>query len=163
MRTAYLQTLIIALSCPLAALAAPVNVGKEQLAFEEVGLEPDAALGGRSATLTGEALAEPRYYYVPAIDVMSPTVISVLAEDPGQPVKVTLHRHYWNRPDLEGETDASGGWSFTGRIDDSIGIAISADAPAGFVILFWSGEPVPPEVPPILFDGGRPVEAVGGE
>ncbi|MDX8354307.1 hypothetical protein SLH47_18215 [Cognatiyoonia sp. IB215182] len=148
---------------PAAAVAAPLNIGDDQVPFEELILEADQSLGGRAIITSGDLEGDARYFFVPGIDVMSPTVVTVFTENAASPVKVSLHRHYWNRPDLEAETDATGTWRFTGRIDDSIGIALSADAPTDFVMLFWTGDSVPPEVPPILFDGGRPVAPAQGE
>lgn len=143
----------------VSALAAPLNVGGEEIAFEELQLVEDATLGGRSVLYTGQiGDGETKHFFVPGVDVMSPTSVTVLVEDPALPVRASLHRHYWNEPDLAGKTDETGTWTFTGRIDDSVGIAIAADGASRFAILFWSGDAVPPDVPTVFFDGGRPVE-----
>ena len=159
-KAAALFSVIIALVISVAniASAAPLNIGQDQVQFEELGLTPDTELGGRSVRASGSVTEAPKYYFAPGLNVMSPTVITVLVEDPDRPAKVALHRHFWNEADLEAETDASGTWSFTGRIDDSVGIALSAVEATEVVIMIWAGEAVPIDVPPILFDGGRPVE-----
>ena len=151
--------LMLLIGSAFAASAQPMELQQSDAPLEELKLAPDDELGGRSALVQGTADALGVRYYALKIDVMSPTVIRVFADDPAMPVKVSLHRHLWDKPDAEAETDSEGNYEFTGRLDDTIGIWLKAEEPSAFHLMVWTGDPVPVEVPPIFFDAnGQPIQ-----
>ncbi len=151
-------TLALIFARAVPAPAQPLELQPGEAPVEELKLAPDAELGGRSVLVRGTADETGMRYYAVKLDVMSPTVIRVFADDPALPVRVSLHRHLWDKSDAEGGTDAEGNYEFTGRLDDMIGIWLTAEEPADFHLLLWTGDPVPVEVPPIFFDAdGQPI------
>ncbi len=151
-------TLTVLLAGPFAAHAQPMEIQKIDAPIDELALQPDPDLGGRSGIFTGTTDETGQRYYVMKIDVMSPVSINVLADDPAKPVDVSLHRTVWDRPDEQSRTDAQGNYAFTGRIDDFVGIWLKAEEPSDYHLLVWVGDPVPVEVPPVIYNAGKPVE-----
>ncbi|PPB80788.1 hypothetical protein LV82_01520 [Albidovulum inexpectatum] len=127
--------------------------------MQRLELASDAELGGRSVLVTGAADPTGQRYHVSKVDVMSPIVVKVLADDIEKPIEVSLHRVIWQSADAAGTTGPDGIFDFTGRIDDEFGIWLRADEPSAYHLLVWIGDPVPVEVPPTFYIDGQPIAA----
>lgn len=127
--------------------------------MQKLELAPDPELGGQSVLVTGTADPIGQRYQVTKVDVMSPIVVKVLADDIAKPIQVSLHRVIWQAEDATGTTGPEGVFDFTGRIDDEFGIWLRADEPSAYHLLVWIGDPVPVEVPPTFYVDGQPIAA----
>jgi len=154
---ALLGTITMTLASPL--LAAPTAIAAKAVDAQKLVLEADEKLGGVSARLQGDTGPKAtRYFFIEGVSVMSPISVRVLAVDPAKPVKVSLHRGFWNRSEKIGITNKQGDFAFDTRIDGDLGIAVGADEPAAFYLLIWSDKPVEVAMPKMLFIDGKLVD-----
>lgn len=121
--------------------AEPASFNPDDAPATLIAWAAEADLGDHVGRATGVVGSAGQRFYLSGLNVMSPLVIKVFAEEEAKPVDVSLHRFLWRKAELSGQTDAEGSWGFAGRIHNEVGIEIRAAEPTEFYVLAWMGDP----------------------
>lgn len=83
------------------------------------------------------------YYFVKGISMYQPVYVTVVAENAGDKVDISLCKNNWKSPNKTGTTDAKGNWTAKFKTEGSFGIQIAKHNPSvKYKIMVWVGKEV---------------------
>jgi len=153
--------LLAALSIAQPLMAQPFTLN-DKIKPTELTLAPYRGANGRAdGRMYGAVIAqtqEVQYFFVRGVSIYSPDVVSIAAENPSTPIQVSLHKEIWDKPNLQGQTDAAGRWDAKFRTSGDFGIRVAADKlPVTYAVLVWVGNEIDLPLPsPFRKSGGAP-------
>jgi hypothetical protein len=147
------------------ALAAVAPLAAQQGAKEPqfTVLTPAAQAGvehGRMATASGRAGAAVERYSVQDLDLMQPVAVTVIAADPGAPVRLEVVKGEWEKVFRTCDTDATGQCAVRFRTQGNFGVQVrsTSGAEAAYELGVWVGDEIHAVPANVL---GPPVEKEG--
>lgn len=129
-----------------ACLGLALSSSGEQPAYR-LDLKPAKGLpNGKVATLKGIASAKPDQFFIENVFVLQPVVVTLVAKNAGDAIKVRLGKHRWDETLMEGVTGPGGKAILKLRTQGELRISVSAEGerkPYGLVV--WVGDEVKAE------------------
>lgn len=121
----------------------PMSSGAEAPAFK-LELKPAKGLpNGNVAALKAIATPVADKYYIPNVFVLQPVVVTVIAANPAEPVKVRLGKDRWDESLMDAVTGPDGKAIIKLRTQGEVRISVSADAGRRpYKMLAWVGDEV---------------------
>jgi hypothetical protein len=122
---------------------APTAAIAEAPAFR-LDLKPAPGLpNGRVAAAKAIATPKADRFFIPNVFVLQPVVVSVFADNPAQPVKVTLGKDRWDESLMSAVTGADGKAILKLRTQGEVRISVSAESGRRpYKMLAWVGDEV---------------------
>lgn len=121
----------------------PMSSHAEAPAFK-LDLKPAKGLpNGKVAALKAVATPVADKYFIPNVFVLQPVVVTVIADNPAEPVKVRLGKDRWDESLMNAVTGPDGKAIMKLRTQGEVRISVSADAGRRpYKLLAWVGDEV---------------------
>ncbi len=123
---------------------------------------------GTVAAIKGTVDGQGLRFAVGSLSILQPVVITLLARDPADDLKLTLFKKDWKEPRRAGSTGTRGLVAFDFRTEGGVNILVqSSGPPQAFALVAWAGEEIRPSsmkdviVTPAQFKGSA--RAAGAE
>jgi len=118
---------------------------------------------GKVAAIKGTVNGEGLRFAIASLSILQPVVITLLARDPSDDLKLTLFKKDWKEPRRAGSTGANGSVSFSFRTEGGMHVLVQSSGPLRpFTLVGWAGEEIRPSsmkpviVTPAQFKGDAP-------
>ena len=170
--------LVIAVIAAALATAGPVAFAQSAIAPPKVpGNQPQVPVlklaahpgitNGKVAAIKGMIDGDGLRFAVASLSILQPVVITLLARDPADNLKLTLFKKDWKEPRRAGSTGSGGLVAFDFRTEGGVNILVQSSGPVRpFCLVAWAGEEIRPSsmkdviVTPAQFKGTA--RAAGG-
>lgn len=105
---------------------------------------------GKVALIEGVANPEGVRFVAEYLSILQPIVVTVLAKDPNDDVRVALSKYRYDEADRTGTTKGEGIYTTRLRTEGDLKIVVSSRAPTPFQLVVWAGDPVELPMEPVL-------------
>lgn len=139
--------LVVGIAVVLPALA---NAADEGPAFK-LELKPAKDLpNGKVATIQGTGHPEGDKFFVEAVGVLQPVVVTLIAQHKGDVVKIRLGKQRWDESLRTAETGAEGQVTMKLRTQGELRMTVTADGEKPYWLVVWAGDEVKPDFTPAI-------------
>jgi hypothetical protein len=131
--------------CLGVSLAAPGARAEDAPAFK-LELKPaDGLPNGKVATLQGTANPAGDKFFVEAIGVLQPVVVTLVAKQKGDVIKLVLAKQRWDEDLRHGETGPDGMLTMKLRTQGELRMIVSGEGDKPYNLIVWVGDEVKPD------------------
>lgn len=96
------------------------------------------------------------------LSILQPVVVTVLAKNPDDDVRVSLSKYRYDESDRSGTTKGEGMYTTRLRTQGDLKVVVSAPDPRPFQLVVWAGDEVAREMPPVIVSDREAVQDSGG-
>jgi len=96
------------------------------------------------------------------LSILQPVVVTVLAKDPDDDVRVSLSKYRYDESDRSGTTKGEGMYTTRLRTQGDLKVVVSSPDPKPFQLVVWAGDEVAREMPPVIVSDPDAVSGSGG-
>ncbi len=139
-------TRAVAIALLVAVLGLPsVAMANEQKAYKLELKEAKGLPNGKVATLQGTAHPEGDQFFVEAVGVLQPVVVTLVAKNPGDEIKVILAKQRWDENLREATTGPDGKAILKLRTQGELRIIVKGEGDKPYNLIVWVGAEVKPD------------------
>jgi hypothetical protein len=114
-------------------------------------LKPDPSLpNGRVAIVKGSSKPEGEHFFIENAFVLQPVVVTLVAEKPGDSLKLVLGKDRWDENLREAATGPDGKAIMKLRTQGEVRMTVSGDGAKPYYLIAWVGDEVKPELAPVV-------------
>jgi hypothetical protein len=114
-------------------------------------LKPDPTLpSGRVAIVKGAAKSEGEHFFIENAFVLQPVVVTLVAGNPGDALKLVLGKDRWDENLREAVTGPDGKATVKLRTQGEVRMTVSGDGAKPYYLIAWVGDEVKPELAPVV-------------
>ena len=114
-------------------------------------LKPDPSLpNGRVAIVKGASTGEAQHFLIENAFVLQPIVLTLVAENPGDALKLVLGKDRWDENLREAATGSDGKAIVKLRTQGEVRMTVSGEAGKPYYLIAWVGDEVKPELAPVV-------------
>lgn len=84
------------------------------------------------------------------LSILQPVVVTVLAKNADDDVRVRLSKYRYDEADRSGTTKGKGMYTTRLRTQGDLKVVVAAPQPTPFQLVVWAGEEIQPEVPSVV-------------
>ena len=112
----------------------------------KLNLKPAEGLpNGRVATLEGTANPAGDKFFVEAVGVLQPVVVTLVAKNKGDAIKLVLGKQRWDEDLRHGTTGPDGMVTFKLRTQGEVRMTVSGEGDKPYNLIVWVGDEVKPD------------------
>lgn len=139
-----------------ASAAAQARTVNDPSAYRIVFAPHDELENGKIAMAEGTAGPDGVRFVAEHLSILQPVVVTVLAKDPDDDVRVALSKYRYDEADRSGTTKGEGIYTTRLRTQGDLKIVVSSQERKPFQLVVWAGDEVErPMTPVIVSDPGR--------
>jgi len=109
---------------------------------------------GKVATVQGTAKPAGDKFFVDSVGVMQPVVITLIAQNKGDAIKIVLGKQRWDEDLKEATTGPDGQVTLKLRTQGEVRMTVSAADKKKYWLVVWVGAEVLPQLAPAVLRGG---------
>jgi hypothetical protein len=129
----------------LGVAASPSRADDEKPAYK-LNLKPAEGLpNGKVATLQGTANPAGDKFFVESVGVLQPVVVTLVAKNKGDAIKLVLAKQRWDEDLRHGTTGPDGMVTFKLRTQGELRMVVSGDGDKPYNLIVWVGDEVKPD------------------
>jgi len=114
-------------------------------------LKPDPSLpNGRVAIVKGASTGEGQHFLIENAFVLQPIVLTLVAENPGDALKLVLGKDRWDENLREASTGPDGKAIVKLPTQGEVRMTVSGDPGKPYYLIAWVGDEVKPELAPVV-------------
>jgi len=114
-------------------------------------LKKDPSLpNGRVAIVKGSSTAEGQHFLIENAFVLQPVVVTLVAQEPGDILRLVLGKDRWDENLREAATGPDGKAIVKLRTQGEVRMTVSGDAGKPYYLIAWVGDEVKPELAPVV-------------
>jgi hypothetical protein len=112
----------------------------------KLNLKPaDGLPNGKVATLQGTANPAGDKFFIEAVGVLQPVVVTLVAKNKGDAIKLVLGKQRWDEDLRHGVTGPNGMVTFKLRTQGEVRITVSGEGDKPYNLIVWVGDEVKPD------------------
>ena len=133
--------------CLLVCLAVGASIARaEEAPAYKLNLKPAEGLpNGKVATLQGTANPKGDRFFVESVGVLQPVVVTLVAKNKGDVIKLVLGKQRWDEALRQGTTGPNGMVTFKVRTQGELRMTVSGDGAKPYNLIVWVGDEVKPD------------------
>jgi hypothetical protein len=114
-------------------------------------LKADPSLpNGRVAIVKGASRSEGEHFFIENAFVLQPVVVTLVAENPGDALKLVLGKDRWDENLREASTGPDGKAIMKLRTQGEVRMTVSGDGAKPYYLIAWVGDEVKPDLAPVV-------------
>ncbi|HXF81094.1 MAG TPA: hypothetical protein VN598_19650 [Usitatibacter sp.] len=114
-------------------------------------LKPDPSLpNGRVAIVKAASTAEGQHYLIENVFVLQPVVLTLVAANAGDALKLVLGKDRWDENLREAATGPDGKAIVKLRTQGEVRMTVSGEAGKPYYLIAWVGDEVKPDLAPVV-------------